>query len=157
MQHMGKISNIDVFDDYGHHPKEVAATLTALRKMFPGRRLMTVFQPHRFTRTAAMYREFADVLTLADEIFLMPIYPADEMPIEGIDSNLIGDLMNQKGLRNFRLCSGSDEVVAQVCEFIKDGDVITTIGAGDVFTVGEKVIQQLQKTGLPTNAVALET
>jgi UDP-N-acetylmuramate-alanine ligase len=65
--------------------------------------------------------------------------------------------MNQKGLRNSRLCSGSDEVVAQVCEFIKDGDVITTIGAGDVFTVGEKVIQQLQKTGLPTNAVALET
>jgi UDP-N-acetylmuramate--alanine ligase len=154
---MGRISNIDVFDDYGHHPKEVSATLTALRKMFPERRLMAVFQPHRFTRTAAMYREFADVLTLADEIFLMPIYPADEMPIEGIDSNLIGDLVNQKGHRTFRMCSGSDDVVTKVCEFIQDGDVVTTIGAGDVFMVGEKVIQRLQKTGLPNNEVALET
>jgi UDP-N-acetylmuramate--alanine ligase len=118
---------------------------------------MAVFQPHRFTRTAAMYREFADVLTLADEIFLMPIYPADEMPIEGIDSNLIGDLVNQKGHRTFRLCSGSDDVVTKVCEFIRDGDVVTTIGAGDVFMVGEKVIQRLQKTGSPNNEVALET
>lgn len=157
LQHMGKIANIDVFDDYGHHPKEVSATLTALRKMFPDRRIMAVFQPHRFTRTAAMYREFADVLTLADEIFLMPIYPADEMPIEGIDSNLIGDLVNQKGHRTFRLCSGSDDVVDKICELVKDGDVVTTIGAGDVFIVGEKVIQRLQKTGLPNNAVALET
>jgi UDP-N-acetylmuramate--alanine ligase len=104
-----------------------------------------------------MYREFADVLTLADEIFLMPIYPADEMPIEGIDSNLIGDLVNQKGHRTFRLCSGSDDVVTKVCEFIRDGDVVTTIGAGDVFMVGEKVIQRLRKTGSPNNEVALET
>ena len=98
LQHMGSVPalGVDIFDDYGHHPREIAATLGTLRKMFPERRLMTVFQPHRFTRTAAMYREFAEVLSMSDRVFLLPVFPADESPIEGVSSTLMGSYPEAK-------------------------------------------------------------
>ncbi len=158
LQHMGSISGIkvEVFDDYGHHPREISATLNTLKKIFPERRLMAVFQPHRFTRTAAMYKEFADVLSLADGIFLLPIFPADEIPIEGISSNLIGDLVVQKGHGSYDFCSDMDEVVNKVCSSVREGDVITTIGAGDVCMVSEKILQRLERKGVPHGAVAVK-
>ena len=70
-------------DDYAHHPRELAATLTSVRGMFPGRRITALFQPHLYTRTRDLYREFAEALSLADEVVLLPIYPAREEPIEG--------------------------------------------------------------------------
>ncbi len=158
LQWTGGVRNrdIDVFDDYGHHPREVSATLTTLKTMFPERRILTVFQPHRFTRTAAMYREFADVLTMSDEIFLLPIFAADEIPIDGVTSTLIGDLVVQKGHRSFSLCNNMDEVVSLVCSQAKSGDVITTIGAGDVFTVGEKILEHMKGVTAPSDAMAIE-
>lgn len=158
LQHMGCVPDIkvDIFDDYGHHPREVSATLNTLKMMFPERRLTAVFQPHRFTRTAAMYREFADVLALADDIYLLPIYPADEIPIEGVSSNLIGDLVIQKGHRAYDFCSNMDEVVNKLCSSVREGDVITTIGAGDVSMVSEKILQRLEGKGVTLDAVAVK-
>lgn len=159
LQHIGSLSSIkvDVYDDYGHHPREVSATLNTLKKMYPERRLMAVFQPHRFTRTAAMYKEFADVLAMADGIFLLPIFPADEIPIDGISSNLIGDLVVQKGHRAYDFCSDMDEVVNKLCSSVREGDVITTIGAGDVCLVSEKILQRLERKGVPFDAVAIKS
>ncbi len=159
LQHMGSVSaiKVDIYDDYGHHPREISATLNTLKKMFPERRVMAVFQPHRFTRTAAMYKEFADVLGMADGIFLLPIFPADEVPIEGVSSSLIGDLVVQKGHRAYDFCSDMDEVVNKLCSSVREGDVITTIGAGDVCMVGEKILQRLERKGVPIDAVAVKS
>lgn len=158
LQHMGSIPDIgvDIYDDYGHHPREVSATLNTLRKMFPERRLMAVFQPHRFTRTAAMYRDFADVLTLADGIYLLPVFPADELPIEGVSSTLIGDLLKQKGHKGYDFCQDMDEVVSKICASAREGDVIATIGAGDVSLVSEKIQQRLERKGVHLDAVAIK-
>ena len=156
LQHMGKIGEVDIFDDYGHHPSEINATLMALKKIFPERRITAIFQPHRYTRTAAMYKEFAESLMVADKVFLMPIYPADEAPIEGVSSSLIYNAIIDKNREKFSLCSNSDEVVDRVCEGVKSGDVILTIGAGDVFMVGDKIIKILQGRDLSINAVAVE-
>ncbi|MDO8885528.1 UDP-N-acetylmuramate--L-alanine ligase [Candidatus Oleimmundimicrobium sp.] len=158
LQHMGSIPDIkvDVFDDYGHHPREISATLNTLKKIFPERRLMAVFQPHRFTRTAAMYKEFADVLSMADGIYLLPIFPADEIPIEGVSSTLIGDLVVQKGHGAYNFCSDMDEVVNKLCSSVREGDVITTIGAGDVCMVSEKILQRLERKGVSLDAMAVK-
>lgn len=158
LQHMGSVPSIkvDIYDDYGHHPREVSATLNTLKKMFPERRVMAIFQPHRFTRTAAMYKEFADVLAVADGIFLLPIFPADEVSIEGVSSSLIGDLVVQKGHRAYDSCSDMDEVVNKLCPSVREGDVIITIGAGDVFMVSEKILQRLKREGVTLDAVAVK-
>ncbi len=84
LQLTGRFKDILVYDDYGHHPREISATLRALRQMFPTRKVVTVFQPHRYTRTAALYRDFADSLSFSDRVLLLPIYPADEEPLDGV-------------------------------------------------------------------------
>ena len=84
-------------DDYAHHPNELAATLTSLRKMFPKRKLTAVFQPHLYTRTRDLYREFAEALSCADQVVLVPIYPARELPIEGVCSEMIGSCFRSRG------------------------------------------------------------
>lgn len=112
-------------DDYAHHPDELRAAITSVRAMFPGRRLTIVFQPHLYTRTRDFYREFAEVLSLADELLLMPIYPAREEPIPGIDSELICSLVTlpaqivQKAY-----------LVQTIRE--KDPELLVTFGAGDI-------------------------
>ena len=112
-------------DDYAHHPDELRAAITSVRAMFPGRRLTAVFQPHLYTRTRDFYREFADVLSLADEVLLLPVYPAREEPIAGIDSGLILSLMRiparvvQKG-----------ELLETVGAL--DPELLVTFGAGDI-------------------------
>ena len=80
-------------DDYAHHPRELAAAITSVKKMFPGRRLTALFQPHLYTRTRDFYREFAEALSHADRVVLLPIYPAREEPIPGVESEMIGRLL----------------------------------------------------------------
>jgi len=103
-----------------------------------------------------MYREFAEVLSLADGLFLLPVFPADEIPIEGVSSTLIGDLVMQKGHGEYALCNDMDEVVNRICSSVKEGDVITTIGAGDVSIVSEKIMQRLERKGVTLDAVAVK-
>ena len=102
-------------DDYAHHPRELAATLTSVRKMFPGRRITALFQPHLYTRTRDLHAEFAEALSHADEVVLLPIYPAREEPIPGITSEIIVDRDHL-----------ADEVAAM------DTDVVISFGAGNI-------------------------
>ena len=112
-------------DDYAHHPRELAATLTSVRKMFPGRRITALFQPHLYTRTRDLYEEFAESLSHADEVVLLPIYPAREEPIPGVTSELIARhvavpcrIVGREAL--------ADTVAAM------DTDVVVSFGAGNI-------------------------
>lgn len=112
-------------DDYAHHPDELAATLTSVKKMFPGRQVTAVFQPHLYTRTRDLYREFAAALSHADQVILVPIYPAREEPIEGVTSEMIGRLVTVpwKLVTRENL---ADELHAMTT------DVVITFGAGNI-------------------------
>lgn len=143
LQKMGEVGDILVYDDYGHHPNEICATLSTIRKIFPDRRLVTIFQPHRFSRTAALYKEFADVLSLADSAFILPIYGSDEVPIDGVSSQMIFDAVSENNRANYELSGNFDDLVKSVCINARDGDIILTIGAGSVGTLGRKICRTL--------------
>ena len=108
--------------------------------MFPQRKIVTVFQPHRFTRTAALYKEFAESLSLCDEILLLPIYPADEEPLHGITSQLIADARPFASAK-WTMCDSMENAVDCLHRISEPGSVILTIGAGDVVTIGEKFLE----------------
>lgn len=112
-------------DDYAHHPEELRATIESLRGIFPGRRLLAIFQPHLYTRTRDLAPEFAEALSLADEVILVPIYPAREEPIEGVSSEMIGRMLNLKWTIAER------EELASLLATIAT-DVVVTFGAGNI-------------------------
>lgn len=123
-------------DDYAHHPNELKAALTSFRDMFPGRRLTVVFQPHLYTRTRDFYRDFARVLSLADEVLLLPIYPAREEPIEGVCSEMMLPLITVPA----RVVSKADliEVLKQ-----ENPDTLITFGAGDIDRLCQPIAEAL--------------
>ena len=124
-------------DDYAHHPEELEATITSVRRMFPERKITAVFQPHLYTRTRDLYREFADALSLADTAVLVPIYPAREEPIEGITSEIIADCVT---------------VPCSICErenladylAAAETDVVVTFGAGNIDAYCQAIADALQ-------------
>lgn len=124
-------------DDYAHHPRELAATLTSVRRMFPGRRITALFQPHLYTRTRDLYAEFAEALSHADEVLLLPIYPAREEPISGITSEIIAERVAVpcRIVDRDRL---ADEVAAM------DTDVVISFGAGNIDACCSALAEQLK-------------
>ncbi|NLX75105.1 MAG: UDP-N-acetylmuramate--L-alanine ligase [Synergistaceae bacterium] len=143
LQKTGEIGNILIYDDYGHHPSEIRATLHTVREIYPDRRLVAIFQPHRFSRTAALYKEFADVLSLADKAFILPVYSSDELPIKGITSKLIFDAATDDNKAHYELSGNFDELVQSVCKDARQGDLILTIGAGSVGSLGKYIYKNL--------------
>ncbi len=143
LQKTAEVGGIMIYDDYGHHPNEIAATLGTVRKIFLGRRIVAVFQPHRFSRTAALYKEFAEALSLADRAFILPVYGSDERPIEGVSSQLIFDAASDDMRSHYELSGNFDDLVASVCKAARAGDIILTIGAGSVGTLGQKIAAKL--------------
>ena len=113
-------------DDYAHHPKEISAAISSIRDIFPGRRLCGIFQPHLFTRTRDFYQEFAQSLSTLDELILLPIYPARELPIEGVCSEMIFDLVT---IENKKIVS-KDNLLKEIES--RDIDILITLGAGDI-------------------------
>lgn len=145
LQKMGEIGNVLVYDDYGHHPNEISATLGTVRKIFPDRRIIAVFQPHRFSRTAALYKEFADALSLSDRAFILPVYGSDEIPIEGVSSKMIFDAASEDDRAHYELSGDFDDLVRSVCLSAKNGDLILTIGAGSIGMLGKKICEMLEQ------------
>lgn len=143
LQKMGEVDDILVYDDYGHHPSEICATLSTVRKIFPKRRLVAIFQPHRFSRTAALYKEFAEALSFADRAFILPVYGSDELPIEGVSSKMIFDAASEDNRAHYELSGNFDDLVKSVCTTARNGDIILTIGAGSVGTLGKKICETL--------------
>ena len=125
-------------DDYAHHPRELSATIASVRKMFPGRRLTAIFQPHLYTRTRDLYTEFAAALSLADEVVLLPIYPAREEPIEGVDSQMIADSVTVP----CRIV-GRERIAEEIGKM--NTDVVVSFGAGNIDACCGAIAEVLKK------------
>ena len=140
-QRLGESAGVSVVDDYAHHPTEIVATLAAARQAFPGRRIVAAFQPHLFSRTRDFAREFGQALSAADAVFLAEIYPARERPVEGVTSTLV-----ERELTAGRLAwRGERAAMAEsLAGFVRAGDVVLTIGAGDVTTTGPELLERLR-------------
>jgi UDP-N-acetylmuramate--alanine ligase len=131
---------IRIIDDYGHHPTEITVTLQAARRYAGDGRVLVIFQPHRYSRTQAFLEDFAVSLDLADDVTLLEIYAASEKPIHGVSSSLIAEKMNRGHfIPNF--ASASERVI----EMAKPGDVIITLGAGDVNSLAPIIAEGLQR------------
>lgn len=121
-----------LLDDYGHHPTEVAATLAAIRGGWPERRLVVVFQPHRFTRTRDLFEDFADVLSTPDVLILTEVYAAGEARINGADGRALARAIRARGAADPVFVESIEDVPEQLTRVIEDGDVVLTLGAGSV-------------------------
>ena len=142
------IDDITVVDDYGHHPCEIRATLHAA-KLSWGRRLVVVFQPHRYTRTFHLFQDFLTAFHEADTLFLMDIYPAGEEPLEGVSSELLCRAIRDAGHRDVEHVRDRRELVDKIMKKLVPGDVVITLGAGDVWKVGEELIDRLEHADWP--------
>ncbi len=139
----GRKNGITVVDDYGHHPTEIKTTLKAARESWPGRRLVVVFQPHRYTRTNALFAEFARSFYDSDSLVVLPVYAAGEKPIPGIDSESLCDSIAAHGHREVIFKEDFDSAVEFLGVNLKEGDLLLTLGAGDVHLVGTEALKAL--------------
>jgi UDP-N-acetylmuramate--alanine ligase len=149
-QRIGQANGITVFDDYGHHPTEIRATLRAAQDIKP-QRLITIFQPHRYTRTKYLMDDFVKSLPLSDVLIVTDIYAASEQPIEGVSSQILFERIQQTGYRDV-IYLGRESIVQHLLEIAKPGDWILTLGAGDVYQIGEQFLQAVQNKELSAKA-----
>lgn len=132
----GERDGVTVVDDYGHHPAEIAATLRTAREVFPGRRIVAAFQPHRFSRTQAHFGEFCKVFELADALLLTEIYAASEKPIPGVSGQSLAEGIQQVCGTPMRYYRTLDELRGALDETLRPGDVLLTLGAGSITRIG---------------------
>jgi UDP-N-acetylmuramate--alanine ligase len=143
----GEAAGVMIVDDYGHHPTEIKATLAAAKIGSNGRRIMVLFQPHRYTRTRDQMEEFARSFNNADALFVTDIYAASEDAIEGITSEALTEAIKLYGHKNAHYI-GSLETAADVLrEHVRAGDLVLTLGAGPVHRAGDQLLNQLQESG----------
>jgi UDP-N-acetylmuramate--alanine ligase len=135
---------IMVVDDYGHHPTEIRATLRAAREGWPERRLVAVFQPHRYTRVRDLHKEFAHSFGDAAAVVVMPVYPAGEAPVEGVNAEKLSREMKEAGHPSVHFAPGRDEAARALETLAREGDMVITLGAGDVWRVGEAFLKHLE-------------
>ncbi|MEE4166113.1 MAG: UDP-N-acetylmuramate--L-alanine ligase [Desulfocapsaceae bacterium] len=143
MEHKGTISGITVVDDYGHHPTEIRATLSAIKRAWPEKRLVVLFQPHRYSRTKALFKEFLTCFHQADVLVLTDIYAASEEPIEGVSSEHLIDRIQQHGQRHTIYIGDLRELAARVRPLLKPGDLVLSLGAGTIVRAGEELLSLL--------------
>jgi UDP-N-acetylmuramate--alanine ligase len=146
-QVMGVVNGITVVDDYAHHPSEIAATLTGVKDMKRdvSGKTIAVFQPHLFSRTRDFYRQFAEALHHADEALVVDIYPAREEPMPGITAGMIADYAVSIGYKNVRYIGLKENAIEEVIRLARQGDLVITMGAGDVFRINDKLIKRLSQ------------
>lgn len=137
MEFKGKFQGADVYDDYAHHPDELSATVSAVRSAMPGRRIVLAFQPHTYTRTKALFDDFVRELKKPDVVILSEIYAARERNTVGISSL---DLAKQ--IPGAVYCETLPEVTDQLRKIVQEGDVVITMGAGDIFRAGEALLEK---------------
>lgn len=144
MELKGEAAGITVIDDYGHHPTEIRATLAALRLRRPGR-LVVLFQPHRYTRTAALLDEFAGAFGEADCLRVMDLYAASEDPIAGVDSAALAARISRAGHTDCAASGTLEASVAALALLLRPGDLVVTLGAGNVTQAGPLLLAALQQ------------
>jgi UDP-N-acetylmuramate--alanine ligase len=135
-----------VVDDYGHHPAEVRATLAAARCGWD-RRLVAVFQPHRYSRTRALFEEFLTAFYQAEHLVVMDVYAAGEEPIPGVESKALAAGIAEHGHKDVHYIAERDAVVDHLRSVVRPGDIVITLGAGNVWQVGEQLVMKLKEKG----------
>lgn len=143
LQIKGEALGMTVIDDYGHHPTEIRATLAALRDAWPKRRLLVMFQPHRYTRTAGLFTEFATAFHEADLLFVTDIYAASETPIEGVSGETLLAEIRRHGQKNAWFAGELATLPGIVREVARPGDIILSLGAGNIYRAGEALLREL--------------
>ena len=143
-QFKGEENGITVVDDYGHHPTEILATLSAAKNSSAGRRTVVVFQPHRFSRTQELMDEFALAFNNADVLYVLDIYAASESPIEGITAEVLTDNIRKYGHKNASYIGDVDGAAAKVTSTLQEGDLVITLGAGSVTRLSDEILEHLR-------------
>jgi len=138
----GEKNGVLIVDDYGHHPVEIIATLRAARRGW-NRRIVTVFQPHRYTRTQALFHDFLTAFNDADVLILTDIYPAGEDRIEGVEAKALLEGIREYGHKNVTYFADKKEIVEHLLRVITPGDLVITLGAGDIWQVAEELMNRL--------------
>ena len=139
----GNEGSVLLVDDYGHHPREVEVTLEAIRKGFPERRLVALFQPHRYSRTRDLYEDFVRVLSEPDVLLLMDVYPAGEKPIAGAEGRALCRSIRQRGALDPVFVERDEDISQVLSKVLKPGDLLLTQGAGDIGSLAITLTQQL--------------
>ena len=139
----GRVGGVSVIDDYGHHPTEIRATLAAARQC-RFERVHVVFQPHRYTRTRDLLEQFGTAFSDADSLLVLDIYPASEAPIPGITGERVAEAVRNLGAKNARYVSSFEEAARCVAELARPGEMILTLGAGNISQLGAQVLEQLK-------------
>ena len=139
-----KSDELILVDDYGHHPAEIRATLRTAKEAWPDRRLIVVFQPHRYSRTQSLMKEFWSAFNDADHLLVTDIYSAGEPPIEGVDAFQIAEGVREFGHKEVEHI-GNDQVSDRISRLVKPGDVVMTLGAGDVWKLGRNLLATLTR------------
>jgi len=134
-----------VIDDYAHHPTEVKASIEGARNGWKNRRLVAVFQPHLYSRTQQMYKEFGLSFFDAEVLVVTDVYPSREKPIEGVTGKLIADTAKEYGHRDVHYLEDKTELPGKLRDIVKDGDIVITMGAGDIYKYGEQFVEMIQK------------
>jgi UDP-N-acetylmuramate--alanine ligase len=136
----GERGGVLVVDDYAHHPTELTATLASARQVYPGRRIVALFQPHLFSRTRHFAREFGLALAACDLAVVMDVYPSREKPVAGVTGELIANAARQAGCAEVAYVPEKAKVVGELVRLTRSGDVLLTMGAGDVVRFGEEFL-----------------
>lgn len=143
-QIIGEVNDILIVDDYGHHPTEVAKTLEAAKLGYPERRIVCVFQPHRYTRTLHLYEEFGKAFVSADKVFITDIYSAGEQQIEGISGKTIFDEV-KKNSGDVSYVEKRQSVASDIMNAVRPNDLLLIMGAGDITNMGKEIYNRLKK------------
>jgi UDP-N-acetylmuramate--alanine ligase len=130
-------------DDYGHHPTEVRATLAAAKAAL-GRRVVCLFQPHRYTRTKHLLEEFATAFNQADKVVILDIYAAGEQPIAGVTGQAVCEGIRNHGHKDAVYIGDRQQAIERLAGSLRQGDLLLTLGAGDVWKLGEAVLERLK-------------
>jgi len=139
----GEKKGIMVMDDYGHHPTEIMATLSAVRESYKEKRLVVVFQPHRYSRTKGLFHEFTRSFYQSDVLIVLPIYAASEKEIQGVSAQHLCEGIREHGHKDVSYAPDFTQALSMITHKIKEKDLILTLGAGDIYTLGEKLVEIL--------------
>ncbi len=139
----GEKNGIMVMDDYGHHPTEIKATLRAMKNGFPDRRLIVVFQPHRYTRTRDLFDDFVTSFYDASKLLITGIYAASEKPIDGVSGENLSDSIKEHGHRNVCYVEDKERIPESLLKDLKKGDLVLFLGAGDAWRQGVKLLEMI--------------
>jgi len=139
----GEKEGVLVLDDYGHHPTEILATLKTAKECWPEKRLIVLFQPHRYTRTQALFDRFVMAFNQADLLIVTPIFPAGEKRIEGVTAENLARGAREHGHRDVTYCPRDEEILPLILSLVRPGDLVMTLGAGNIHKVGARLLGEL--------------